>query len=67
MDILSKDRIGVEEMRAYYATRFPYFEANNQRIGRFAKQMGYMLTKQMKNRKYEYFYIKVTPNSMNDE
>lgn len=67
MDILSKDRIGVEEMRAYYATRFPYFEANNQRIGRFAKQMSYMLTKQMKNRKYEYFYIKVTPNSMNDE
>jgi len=64
MDILNKNKISVEEMRTYFASLFPYFEANNQRVGRFAKQIGYTLTKQMKNRKYEYFYIKVESNNI---
>ena len=46
MDIENKNRVSVEDMRACYAERFPY-APNNQRIGRFAKQIGFRLTKQM--------------------
>lgn len=56
-NILTKSKVTVEEMKAYYAANFPY-EPNGQRVGRFAKQIGYKLVKQMKNRKYLYFYIK---------
>lgn len=65
--ILNKRKVSVEEMKAYYASKFPYFDANNQRVGRFAKQIGYHLTKQMRNRKYTYFYLKDEPNSMEHE
>ena len=44
-------------MKAYYAEKFPY-EANNQRVGRFAKQIGFRLTKQMVKGKIISFYIK---------
>lgn len=67
MDILNKNKVSVEEMKTYFASQFPYYEANKQRVGRFAKKIGYMLTKQMKNRKYEYFYIKATSNNVSDE
>lgn len=46
MDIENKNRVSVEDMRTCYAERFPY-APNNQRIGRFAKQIGFRLTKQM--------------------
>lgn len=59
--------MSVEEMRLYYSSKFPYFDANNQRIGRFAKQMGYRLTKQMRNRKYVYFYLKDKTNNVRHE
>lgn len=58
MDITNKPKVTVDEMRQYYVFNFPYLELNNQRLGRFAKKIGYRLTKQMKNRKYIYFYLK---------
>lgn len=67
MEILNKQKVSVEEMKAYYTSKFPYFEANNQRVGRFAKQIGYHLTKQMRNRKYTYFYLKNEPNIVTHE
>lgn len=66
-EILNKRKLSVEEMKAYYASKFPYFDANNQRVGRFAKQIGYHLTKQMRNRKYTYFYLKDETNNMTHE
>lgn len=63
MENINKIKVSVEEMRAYYASQFPYFEANNQRIGRFAKKIGYHLVKQMVKGKFIYFYIKNTPNN----
>lgn len=57
MSIENKDKVSVEEMRAYYAEKFPY-AANNQRIGRFAKQIGFRLTKQMIKGQIISFYIK---------
>lgn len=66
-EILNKRKLSVEEMKAYYASKFPYFDANNQRVGRFAKQIGYHLTKQMRNRKYTYFYLKDETNYMTHE
>lgn len=63
MEILNKQTVSVEEMKAYYASKFPYFDANNQRVGRFAKQIGYRLIKQMRNRKYVYFYLKTDSNN----
>lgn len=66
-EILNKRKVSVEEMKAYYASKFPYFDANNQRVGRFAKQIGYHLTKQMRNRKYTYFYLKDETNSITHE
>lgn len=56
-NVLSKNKVTVEEMKEYYAAHFP-FQPNNQRVGRFAKTIGYKLAKQMVNRKYQYFYIK---------
>ena len=44
-------------MRTCYAERFPY-APNNQRIGRFAKQIGFRLTKQMVKGQIISFYIK---------
>lgn len=66
-EILNKRKVSVEEMKAYYASKFPYFDANNQRVGRFAKQIGYHLTKQMRNRKYTYFYLKDETNNITHE
>lgn len=57
MEIKNKQRISVQEMKEYYAKNYP-FEPNNRRIGQLAKQLGFKLTKQMVNRKYQYFYIK---------
>lgn len=57
MDITTAKRVSVEEMKAYYAENFPY-EPNNQRVGRYAKTIGFQLTKQMINGKYIYFYIR---------
>lgn len=57
MDILALDKISVDDMKAYYATKFPY-EPNGQRVGRYAKSIGFRLAKQMVNRKYQYFYIR---------
>ena len=54
---LEKARVSVQEMKDYYAEHYPY-EANGQRVGRFAKKNGFRLAKQMVNRKLEYFYIK---------
>ena len=51
MDIENKNRVSVEDMRACYAP-------NNQRIGRFAKQIGFRLTKQMVKGQIISFYIK---------
>lgn len=62
MNTLKKTVVSVKEMKAYYASKFPYYDANNQRVGRFAKQMGYRLTKQMRKRKYVYFYLKDEQN-----
>lgn len=64
MEILDKQTVSIEEMKAYYTSQFPYFEANNQRVGRFAKKIGYHLTKQMRNRKYIYFYLKDTSSNI---
>ena len=66
-EITNRRKVSVEEMRAYYASLFPYFDANNQRVGRFARHIGYKLTKQMRNRKYTYFYIKDIPNNIAHE
>ena len=57
MKIENKNKVSVEEMKAYYAEKFPY-EANNQRVGRFAKQIGFRLTKQMVKGQIISFYIK---------
>ena len=57
MDIENKNRVSVEDMRVCYAERFPY-APNNQRIGRFAKQIGFRLTKQMVKGQIISFYIK---------
>lgn len=57
MDITTKNRVSVEEMKEYYAKHSPY-EPNGQRVGRFAKSIGFQLTKQMINGKTIYFYIK---------
>ena len=67
MKELNKRKVSVEEMKTYYASKFPYFDANNQRVGRFAKQIGYHLTKQMRNRKYTYFYLKDETNNGDHE
>lgn len=56
--ISDKNKVTVEEMKMYYANNFPY-EANNQRVGRFAKQMGFRLTKQMIQGKTIHFYVKI--------
>lgn len=56
MDIYALDKVSVEEMKAYYAKYYPY-EPNNQRVGRFAKSIGFYPTKQMINHKYVRFYI----------
>lgn len=57
MELKNKQRVSVQEMKDYYAAHYP-FEPNNQRVGRFAKSMGFKLEKQMKNRKMHYFYVK---------
>lgn len=57
-EITDKQRVSVQEMKDCYAKHHP-FEPNNRRVGQFAKQMGFKLVKQMINRKYEYFYIKI--------
>jgi len=44
-------------MKAHYAQNFP-FEPNNQRVGRYAKSIGFQPAKQMINGKYVRFYIK---------
>lgn len=67
MEILNKRKVTMEEMTEYYASRFPYFEPNKRRVGQFAKQMGYRFTKQMKNRKYSYFYLKEISNDIQHE
>lgn len=58
MDITNKTRLSVEEMREYYAQNFPY-APTPQRVGRWAKSVGFQLTKQMVNHKVIYFYVKV--------
>lgn len=58
MKITIQTKMTIEEMRQYYTQEFPYFEANNQRVGRFAKKLGYKIVRQMVNRKYERFYLK---------
>lgn len=67
MEILNKRKVTMEEMTKYYASKFPYFEPNKRRVGQFAKQMGYRFTKQMKNRKYSYFYLKEISNNIQHE
>lgn len=58
MNILEKVKVSMDEMKeAYLSTQSP-FEPNQRRIGQFAKQNGYTLTKQMINRKVIRFYIK---------
>lgn len=57
MDILKKDKVSIEEMKAYFATQSP-FEPNNRRVGHFAKTIGFKFAKQMINRKIVSFYIK---------
>lgn len=57
MNIENKTKVSVEEMKEYYAQNHPY-EPNGQRVGRFAKSIGFQLTKQMINGKTIYFYIK---------
>lgn len=58
-NILDNHKVTVEEMKQYYAEHFP-FQPNNQRVGRFAKQAGFRLEKQMINRKIISFYVKNT-------
>lgn len=58
MNTLEKDKVTIDEMREFYTANSP-FEPNPQRVGRFAKKNGYVLSKQMKNRKYEYFYLRI--------
>lgn len=67
MEILNKRKVTMEEMTEYYASKFPYYEPNKRRVGQFAKQMGYRFTKQMKNRKYSYFYLKEISNDIQHE
>lgn len=55
---LTKPRMTKEEMTECYRKANPAFEPNHIRIGKFAKQNGYSLTKQMINRKYYFFYVK---------
>lgn len=58
MNILQKQKVSMDEMKeAYLSTQSP-FEPNQRRIGQFAKQNGYILTKQMINRKVIRFYVK---------
>ena len=63
MDITTKNRVSVEEMREYYAQHFAY-APTPQRVGRWARSIGFQLTKQMVNRKVIYFYIRI--NKMED-
>lgn len=58
MNILQKQKVSMDEMKEAYLSTRPPFEPNKKRIGQFAKQNGYALTRQMVNRKYIRFYIK---------
>jgi len=58
MNILQKQKVSMDEMKEAYLSTLPPFEPNQRRIGQFAKQNGYTLTKQMVNRKVIRFYIK---------
>lgn len=58
MNILQKQKVSMDEMKEAYLSTLPLFEPNQRRIGQFAKQNGYTLTKQMVNRKVIRFYIK---------
>lgn len=57
----------LDEMSKVFLSIYPSMNANPQRVGRFAKQIGYRHTKQMVNRKYEYFYLKETNINLNEE
>lgn len=57
MDITTKNRVSVADMKKYYAETHPY-TPNGQRVGRWAKAIGFKLTKQMTHGKVVYFYIK---------
>ena len=54
---LLKTRMTFDEMSEVYSMNFSYFTPNRSNVGRFAKTLGYKLTKQMVDRKVYLFYI----------
>jgi len=59
IDVKSMGRVSIEEMTEAYKEQ-SVFEPNRCRVGRFAKRNGFTLAKQMIDRKFHYFYVKLT-------
>lgn len=53
-----KNKMTMEEMQAYFASKSVY-EPTLQRVGRFAKSIGYKWTKQIVKGKLYSFYVKI--------
>lgn len=53
-----KERMSYAEMEAAYLATNPIYEANVIRVGKFAKQMGYVKKRQVIKHKQIYFYVK---------
>lgn len=57
METIDKQTMTMEEITKLYTSNYP-FVPSAQRIGRFAKKIGYCRTKQMVQGKYITFYVK---------
>ena len=53
-----KTRMSFDEMAEAFVQDNPGFYPNRSNVGRYAKKMGYILTKQMRDYKRTYFYVK---------
>lgn len=53
-----KPRMSYEEMARAYEAANPSFEANPNRVGRYAKTIGYYRARQIKDGIATYFYAK---------
>lgn len=53
-----KDVMSQEEMAQACLEYCPFFVPNRTRVGRFARNNGYVRLKQMVNKKQVYFYVK---------
>jgi hypothetical protein len=64
-DMTLRPQMSVEEMSEYYAANHPYLPTR-QRVGRYAKTIGFRLVKQMVHRKYIYFYARTDMHTSPD-